>query len=150
MWVFFVAGGLSGAMAAMTPGQREAAALEAAGLNPSGSPARPAKRPRKGRGLASPFRAAEPGAAPSAGRNVLLWLCQVGHRPQRALPSEHLHVRAMVLAGCLSLIRLNAVHVFCCTGPWHSRNPRQHAPLRGQRRTTHDSWWTPGSEGCSA
>lgn len=91
-----MAGGVSGALAAMTPDQREAAALEAAGLNPSGSPARPAKRPRKGRGVASPVRAAEPGAAPPAGRNVLLWLCQVGHRPQRALPFEHLHVGALV------------------------------------------------------
>ena len=132
-------------MAAMTPGQREAAALEAAGLNPSGSPARPAKRPRKARGAASPFRAAESGAAPPAGRNVLLWLCQVGRRPLRALLSENLRVIVRVPAG-LPVSNPDSTPCTCSAaldlGTW--RNPRQHIPLRGQRRTTHDSCRTPG------
>ena len=71
-----------------TPGEREAAALRAAGLDTRGAPARPAKRLRRvrgsaqadagaaARGGADPGRAPGAGAAPLAGRNVLLWLRQ--------------------------------------------------------------------------
>lgn len=71
-----------------TPGEQEAAALRAAGLDTRGAPARPAKRLRRGRGAAQadagpvvrgaadPGRASGAGAAPPAGRNVLLWLRQ--------------------------------------------------------------------------
>ena len=72
----------------LTLGEQEAAALQAAGLNTRGVPARPAKRPRRGRGteqadcgaagpgVADPGRASCAGAALPAARNVLLWLRQ--------------------------------------------------------------------------
>jgi len=77
----------SAAAAAVTPAEREAAALEAAGLNEWGSPVRSSKRPRRGRGGgalggaaaaagAAAGAAGAPGTGAGARPNVLFWLRQ--------------------------------------------------------------------------
>jgi len=65
-------GGAAG-RGALTPAEREAAALEAAGLNEWGSPARATKRPRRG---AAAGAAGAPSPSAKAPPNVLFWLRQ--------------------------------------------------------------------------